>query len=262
MVKYILAKLLYYTKRIEGLLQMATLSETEKMMSLKEIEERISLWQQEVRNLRRRIRDLISQSAKAKENKTGWLVQVALDEERCDLSEIARSLLADMDRMGDLLESKQGTAFKDFERNVILREQLRKCHDIAVCIIEQVQRGMTAIEIENKLARTFGGEYKWRAIVGNCLLVDIHDFFKNPDDLAVKQRMLDSLQKIKVDIEPDEGEVEGDDKPRRLRNIQEVEARIQKTQEELTLIPAYAREICCMIQSIKEAQAKLGQLFP
>ena len=263
MVKYLLQKP-YTTKKRGFINTMATLGAKatfeERTMTLSEIEGRIGNFQSEVTNLRRRIRDLISQSAKAKENQKGWLVQVALDEERCDLEAIARSLLNDMERLGNILESKQGAAFRDYERNILLREQLKKCHDIAACIIEQVNAGMSASEIENKLARTFGGEYRWRALVGNCLLTDIHDFFRNPNNLEIKQRMLDSLQKIKVDIEPDA--VEGGEKTRKLRNLQQIEERIQKSQGELTLIPAYAREVCCMMQSIKDAQAKLAKLFP
>lgn len=237
---------------------MATVSANERMMSLKEIEERIGSWQKEVSDLQARVRGLISQNTKTKN--LGWMAQIAMDEERCDVASVARSLLAEMEKMGDILESKQGTAFKEYERNVILREQLKKRVDIADCIIEQLQRGMSADEIENKLARTFGGEYKWRAMMGNCLLTDIHAFFRAPGSIEARTKMLEALQKVKTDIDPDP--VEGEEKSRRLQNLQQMEDRIKKIQEELTLLPAYGREICCLMQSVKKAQAKIGNLFP
>lgn len=237
---------------------MATVSANERMMSLKEIEERICNWQKEVSDLQARVRGLISQNAKSKN--LGWMAQIARDEEQCDVANVARSLLAEMEKMGDILESKQGVAFREYERNVILREQLRKRVDIADCIIEQLQRGMSAYEIENKLARTFGGEYKWRSMMGNCLLTDIHAFFRAPESIEARTKMLEVLKKIKTDIDPDP--VEGEDKSRRIQNLQQMEDRIKKIQEELTLLPAYGREICVMMQSIKKAQAKVGNLFP
>ena len=237
---------------------MGSVSATERMMSLQEIEERIRNWQRELADLQKRVRNVMSQNAKSKN--LGWMAQIAMDEERCEVASIARSLLSELEKMGEILESKQATAFKDYERNVILREQLKKRVDIADCIIEQLQRGLSAIEIENKLARTFGGEYKWRAMMGNCLLADIHAFFSAPGSIEARTKMLEALQKVKKDIDPEP--VEGEEKSQRLQNLQHLESRIKKSQEELTLIPAYAREICVMMQSIKNAQTKIGNLFP
>ena len=63
---------------------MATVSANERMMSLKEIEERIGNWATEVSDLQARVRGLISQNAKSKS--LGWMAQIAMDEERCEVA--------------------------------------------------------------------------------------------------------------------------------------------------------------------------------
>ena len=229
-----------------------------KTMGIEDIGRQIQSLRQEVSSLRRRVRDAVSQGEKTKN--LGWMAKMALDETGCELADIAKSLLGELQELEAVLESKDGTFFKDYERNTLLREELRRRCDIAACIIDQVGRGVSAYEIENKLARTFGGEYKWRANMGNCLLPDIHAFFKNPEDPAIKSKMLEALTKVKIDIEPDEDEA--DPKPRRLQNIQQIEERIQKSKDDLRLIHFYVSEVLNMERAVEAAQAKIRTLCP
>ena len=229
------------------------------ILTLDDVGCRIQNLQQEVTNLKKRVRDILLQNAKAKNQNLGWMAQIALDEERCELIDIARSLLADLDKVEGILESKQAQAFKEYDRYILLSEQLKKRLDIANNILEMLQKGVSASEIEGKLGRTYGGDYKWRAIVGNCLLADIHTFFRTPGNAEAKERLCIALQKVKSDIDPEP--VEGQ-KSLKLQNLEQMLERIKKLREELTLIPAYGTEVCRMQAAVKEAQAKMGNLFP
>ena len=233
----------------------------EKMiLTLDDVGCRIQNLQQEVANLKRRVRDLMVQNAKSQKQNQGWLAQIALDEERCEVVDIARSLAGEMEKVSEILENKQAQAFKEYDRYILLSEQLKKRLDIANQILEMMQRGVSAGEIDGKLGRTYGGDYKWRAIVGNCLLADIHTYFKNPGSADAKEMLCIALQKVKSDIAPELHEDER--KFHKLQNLEQMLQRITKLREDLTLIPAYAAEVCHMQLAIKEVQTKMGNMFP